>query len=416
MIAYYLKLVGQFYQDMRHQKLRTFLTVFGICWGTIAVVLLLAFGVGLEARSAEAMHGLGANILIMGGGTTTKPWQGLGTGRWIGLRDEDTELLTRRVSQVDLLSPEVDEWLRVSYGREGSQANCSGVYPCFGELRSLIPEPGGRFINELDLQERRRSVFIGNELRDLLFGKDADPVGRTVMVGATPFTVVGVLKKKIQTSSYSGGTDGNKITIPYTTFKAMFGNQYVGRFILRASDPLQTDAMIKEINQVLGRKYRFDPSDDRAIWMWDTTDGEKFMHYFFLGFNMFLALGGFLTLLVGGIGVANIMYIVVRERRREIGIKMALGATPRTILLQFMIETLCIVGVGGTIGFAFSYAVVGVFRSPMLEQATKFIGYPAINPFVALSAIVVLGIIGFAAGFAPARRAASLDPIQALEF
>jgi len=128
------------------------------------------------------------------------------------------------------------------------------------------------------------------------------------------------------------------------------------------------------------------------------------------------ALDGILTLIVGGIGVANIMYIVVRERRREIGIKMALGATPNNILIQFLMETFLIVSLGGILGFAFSYGVVSLFQLPLLEKITTYVGYPEISPMVSLCALLALGLIGFAAGFAPARRAANMDPIQALEF
>ena len=139
------------------------------------------------------------------------------------------------------------------------------------------------------------------------------------------------------------------------------------------------------------------------------------MKYFFLAFNSFLGVAGFFTLLVGGIGVANIMYVVVRERRREVGIKMALGARPGTILLQFMVETFMIISLGGLAGFAVSTSIVQVFQLPALESVTRYIGTPTISPLVALGTIAVLGAVSFAAGYAPARRAARLDPVKALE-
>lgn len=415
MFAYYFKLIGQFFQDMRRQKLRTCLTILGIMWGTVAVVLLLSFGKGLQAFSEKQMHGLGRNIVMFGGRTTTKAYRGLGKGRWIGLREEDAYLLKQRIPAMKFISPENNRQLKINYKRETLLVNCSGAYPQYGEVRNLFPEPGGRYINRLDMQNRRRTVFIGNKLRDNLFGEGSDVVGKVVNLNGIPFTVVGLMKEKIQGNRYMEA-DAESAFIAYSTFRETFGARYVSRFVCRAVDPLQTERMIGEIYQVLGAKYKFDPTDKRALWMSDTTEGAQFTKYFFLGFQVFLLIGGTLTLLVGGIGVANIMYVVVRERRRELGIKAALGATPGIILMQFLLETFLIVMTGGVLGFAFSYGVIRIFQSPMLEQATQYIGKPVLEPLVALSAVALLGLVGFAAGWSPARRAANMDPVQALEF
>ena len=415
MFTYYFKLLGQFYQDMRRQKLRTFLTVLGITWGTVAVVLLLSFGQGLHKKALKDMRGMGTNIVIFGGNKTSKAYKGMGTGRWIGLREEDGLLLRASIPEMEFLSPEVNRKVTMSYKRERRLVNCSGVYPGYEAIRNLIPDNGGRFINRLDIKNKRRVVFIGNELRDKLFGKGSDAVGKIVTVNSIPFTVVGIMVEKTQNSSYMG-QDKDGAFIPFSTSREIFGFRTVNRFICRAENAIHTPLLRKEIYRILGRKHKFDPEDEEALWMWDMTEGEQFMFYFFLGFQIFLALGGALTLLVGGIGVANIMYVVVRERRRELGIKAALGATPNTILLQFMMETSLIVALGGITGFILSYGVVGVFSNPMLENLQKYIGIPEINPLVALSAVGVLGLVGFAAGWAPARRAANMDPVRALEF
>ena len=415
MIFYYLKLIGQFFQDMRRQKLRSCLTILGIMWGTVAVVLLLSFGKGLQQFSEKQISGLGRNIVMFSGRTTTKAYRGLGKGRWIGLREEDANLLKQRIPAIEFISPENNRQLKINYKRETLLVNCSGAYSQYGEVRNLFPEAGGRYINELDMQNRRRTVFIGNKLRDNLFGEGSDVVGKVVNLNGIPFTVVGLMKEKIQGNRYMGA-DAESAFIAYSTFRETFGARYTSRFVCRAVDPLQTKRMIGEIYQVLGAKYKFDPTDKRALWMSDTTEADQFTKYFFLGFQIFLLIGGTLTLLVGGIGVANIMYVVVRERRRELGIKAALGATPRTILMQFLLETFLIVLTGGVLGFAFSYGVIRIFQSPMLEQATQYIGKPVLEPLVSLSAVALLGLVGFAAGWSPARRAANMDPVQALEF
>jgi len=414
MILYYLKLVGQFWQDMKRQKLRTFLTVFGITWGTVAVVLLLSFGVGLQEHAMKSMHGLGTNIVIFGGRNTTKSYAGFNKGRWVGLREETAELLRRNIPEMEFISPEVNREVKMIYAKETRMVNCTGVYPGYEIVRNLEPD-NGRFIDELDLQQKRRVVFLGNTLRDNLLGAGSEAVGKIVTLNGAPFLVVGVMKDKTQNSAYMG-RDREAAFIPYSTCRELFGVRWVNRFICRAADPVNTPGMIDRIYQVLGRKLKFDPTDKDALWMWDTTEGERFMYYFFLGFQIFLALGGALTLLVGGIGVANIMYVVVRERRRELGIKAALGATPTMILVQFLMETFFIIALGGATGFLFSYGVVELFSSPLLVGVQKYIGSPVINPLVAGSALGVLGLVGLAAGWAPAKRAADLSPVQAMEF
>ena len=416
MISYYLRLLGQFYQDMRHQKLRTFLTVFGITWGTIAVILLLAFGVGIEAYSMRAMHGMGTNIVITGGRTTSKSFKGMNKGRNIPIRPEDAHYLLQNIPQMEAISPESERWgVRANYGRQARQIHVRAVYPAYGDLRNVFSEMGGRFLNQPDYDTKRRVIFLGNELRDQLFGEGSNPVGKVVMLNGSPFTVVGVMKKKIQNNMYSG-PDSESGFIPYSTYAAMYDADQCDELLFRAKNPALTEHVIDEVYRLMARKYSFDPTDREALWVWNTAEGDKFTYYFFLGFKIFLGAGGFLTLLVGGIGVANIMYIVVRERRREIGVKMALGASPKMILMQFMVETFMIVGLGGALGFGFSWGVVRLFTTPLLEFTARYIGVPTINPLVAAVTITVIGLIGFAAGFAPARRAARMNPVQALEF
>jgi len=394
MIIYYLKLLGQFYLDMKRQKLRTLLTLFGLCWGTIAVVLLLAFGIAFKDYQMKKVTGLGTNLVIAGGASTAKPYKGLGLGRPIRLREEDIALLAVKVPEIQMISPENDRQARLSYGRKNRQVDCLGIYPEYALLRNFSVEPGGRFINRLDYLRKRRTVFIGDKLRDELFGKGAGAVGKVVNLNGAPFIVVGVLKERAQESPYMR-RDSQGAFIAFSTHRAMYGQRYVNRFIFRAADPLATPRMKKGVYSTLGRIHKFDPADEQALWMWDTSEGVQFVTYFFLGFQAFLALGGALTLLVGGIGVANIMYIVVRERRREIGIKMALG---------------------GLVGFGLSYGVLWVCQSPLFEKAAEIVGRPAIDPRVALGTIGLLGLTGFAAGFAPARRAANMNPVKALEF
>ena len=170
-------------------------------------------------------------------------------------------------------------------------------------------------------------------------------------------------------------------------------------------------AVTRRVYEVLGRRHKFDPADKEAIGMWDTTEGEKFFRVFFGTFRAFLAIIGSFTLIVGGIGVSNIMYVVVEERTREIGIKLAVGAKPRFILTQFLMETLILTAVGGVLGFLITLAVIAVFPRPLDE----YVGTPEASPVVILTTAALLGVIGLVAGYFPARRASLLDPVVALK-
>jgi len=401
----------QFLRDMRSQKLRTLLTLFGIMWGTAAVILLLAFGKGLHAQNQRAMHGLGEGIVILWGGRTSKPFEGFGKGRRIPLREEDAHFLKREIKEMWGVSPEYSRWsTHMKYKKNAVTQNMVGIYPVFGEMRNIIPEMGGRFINRIDLEQKKRVVFIGDELKKDLFGEE-EAIGKYIIINSVPFLVVGVLKKKEQDSSYSG-RDTNKAFIPATTFAAMYGHRYVNNMIFKPKDPRQTELVKEKVYQVMGKKYKFDPEDTEALSMWDTTEMQKFLTYFFLAFRIFLVAIGTATLIVGGIGVSNIMHVVVEERTKEVGIKMSLGAKKAHVLFQFIFETFVITFVGGTVGFLFSLAVVKLFPVFKLEE---YVGTPQITYSTALIAVGILGLVGLISGYFPARRAANLNPVQALK-
>jgi putative ABC transport system permease protein len=259
------------------------------------------------------------------------------------------------------------------------------------------------------VDRRRRVVFIGNKLKTDLFGED-DAIGKTVMIDGIPFLVIGVMQEKAQDSSY-GGRDENKLFMPESTFRGLFSQRYLSNFIFQARDAGRVPEVTRRVYEVLGRRHKFDPTDKEAIGMWDTTEGEKFFRVFFGTFRAFLAIIGSFTLLVGGIGVSNIMYVVVEERTREIGIKLAVGAKPRFILGQFLVETLTLTAAGGVLGLLITLGVIAVFPGALDE----YVGTPEASPVVILTTATLLGIIGTFAGYFPARRAAQLDPVVALK-
>ncbi|HTX19633.1 MAG TPA: ABC transporter permease [Bacteroidota bacterium] len=400
----------EFILDLRAQKLRVFLTVFGITWGTVAIIVLIAFGLGFKKQLTINMHGIGESISIMFPGKTTKAFEGFGTGRPISFIEDDAALIASQVRDVRAISPEYINWrVPVHVGQNILNPAITGIYPIYAEMRNIIPEPGGRFINDPDLRDRRRVVLIGNKVKEFLFGETA-AVGRIIYVGDVPFTVIGVMQKKTQNSSYMS-RDQDRIFIPASTFSSVFGDIHLRDMIFQPKDPSRAEEVDNEVREVLGKRYRFDPADHDAVFIWDTNTFDKFLFYFFLAFNLFMALIGSFTLAVGGIGVANIMYIVVQERIKEIGIKRAVGAKRSNILFQFFMETFFIIAIGSVIGFAIAYAIITAMQFVPIQD---FVGTPVLSVEVAAAAVIVLSVIGFIAGVMPARRAANLDVVDCL--
>jgi putative ABC transport system permease protein len=406
------ELFGPFLHTLRTQRLRTALTVLGITWGTTAVVVLLAFGVGLAAQMKKNAAGIGDGVVIVFGGNTSRSYKGFPEGRRIRYTGDDARLVGREVPQIAVITPEYGRWnTSVRHKDNAATPYVSGVEPVFSDLRNVFPEPGGRFIDDLDMAGRRRVAFLGDELKKVLFG-DEEAVGKTVLVGKTPFTVVGVMQKKGQNSSYSQ-RDKDRIFIPATTFRSVFGATYASQILYRPKDADASQSAEKAMREVLARRYTFDPEDQDAVRVWDTNEGMKFFKYLFLGFNIFLGVVGSFTLVVGGIGVANIMYVVVRERTREIGVRRALGARRSTILTQILLETFVIVGVGAVMGVLLSFGLVAVAK---LAPIQEMVGVPTISPMVMAATLSLLAGIAFLAGLFPARRAANLDPVECLRY
>ena len=407
-----MNFIFQFLEDLRQQRLRTALTILGITWGTVAVIVLLAFGTGLARQMRKTAAGLGDGLVIMSGGRTTRSFAGFAEGRRLRLVAEDAELLRREVAQIEMISPEYGSWdAQVRRGTQKANPYTTGIIPEYADFRNIVVEPGGRFINEEDIRLRRRVAVLGDELDSLLFNKQPS-VGEQVFLNGVPFTIVGRMMHKSQNSSYSA-RDKDRMFIPATTHLAMFGNPYLNNIVYKVRDPDLSKPAEQQVYEVLGRKYKFDPADKDALGIWDTTEQMKFFKYLFLGFNLFLGVIGGFTLAIGGIGVANIMYIVVRERTREIGVKRSLGATKRNIMLQFLAETFLVVAVGAGLGMLISLAIVKVGGMLPIEEQ---VGVPTISLTVVATTLALLGGIAFFAGLFPARKAASLDPVECLRY
>jgi putative ABC transport system permease protein len=397
----------ELWRDLRTQKLRTFLTTFGIVWGTVAVSLLLAFGKGLHSQISKSQAGLGEAILIAWPSMTSMPFEGLGKGRRIKLEQADMAAVRAEARELAGISGEWNRTLNLDYGTKTLPVDASGVEPVFGRMRNLIPSPGGRWLNDIDEARQRRVLFVGDKLATDLFGADA-PVGRTVLVAGSPFLVVGVMKKKSQDSSYSN-RDEEKAFLPASTFRALTGQRQIDNFIVQPTTPSKAETLKDSVIGVLARRHRFDPKDKQALGIWDTTEGQKFLDTMMLAFRSFLGIVGSFTLIVGGIGVMNIMNVVVEERTREIGIKMALGAKPRAVLSQLLLETVLLTVSGGAIGMLLTWGICAVIPD------NEYVGKPVFSLGLGIMTAAMLGTIGLLAGWFPARDASRLDPVVAMK-
>lgn len=404
-----------FRADLGHQTKRIVLTVLAIAWGTLSIVLLLSFGEGLKHAFSKGTRGMGEGIAVVWPGSTTHAYMGLPSGRPIPIREEDPELLRARIPEIAALSVEYSKRVPVSVGTKSVNARVRGVHPEYGELRNLIPQPGGRFLDALDVAEKRRVVFLGEELAENLFGTQ-DVAGRSVQIGHSPFLVVGVMQSKIMMGMYSG-PDKRQATIPWTTFKSMYTDSKISNLVYRPVSPALGDVARAEVYRVMGKKYHFDADDTRSLGIWDTREDQRITDNIGFGIQIFLGIIGALTLFVGGMGVANIMYAVVKERTREIGVKMALGAKERQVMLPFVLEALLMTVLGGLLGTAVSLGLIALIAAlPLNNQAFEFMGRPTFSPAIAAATATVLGTIGTMSGYFPARRASSVNPAVCLRY
>ncbi len=397
------------FRDLYRQPLRTVLTLSGVIWGTLAVILLLAFGGSVQRQSMKSFRGMGQAMVLIFPGRTTMAYKGLTKGRPIRITPQQVEELPLKVEGILRISPEYIQNKRIRYGREESLNTVRGINSQFEAMRNTIPAQG-RFIDPTDLEFRRRVCFLGNRLADQLFHA-SDPVGNQVLIEGVPFLVIGVMKEKTQNSNYNGQRDELCAFIPWTTLDALYGQKYVSNLIFQPAAAQESAVLIERIREFWGSRLGFAPQDKDALFIWDVSDFEKKFNVFLLAFNIFLGMIGSFTLLVGGVGVASIMMIVVEERTREIGVKLAVGAKRRHILLQFFSEALMIVLIGGCGGF---FLAATVLRAIPVEKIKEYIGIPQLDPTVGIATVAILLIIGVVSGLMPARRAASTNPIEAL--
>ncbi|MCC7264612.1 MAG: ABC transporter permease [Candidatus Latescibacteria bacterium] len=410
--------LGHIFRELFAERTRVLLTILAIAWGTASITVMLALGEGLRTVFGRSMRGMGEGILIVWPGQTSKAFEGVPEGQALPMDHDDLEQFRADIPEIAALSGEYTTWRQIRHGKLLRTGRIAGVDPEYGPMRNIIPQAGGRFIDPLDIQQRRRVIVIGPQVNKELFGEGADPVGQYVEVEGQPFLVVGLMQKKYQTSSY-GSPDREACWIPSSTFETVYNVRHYGNLVLKPKQPGDMERIKTRVRELKAQRHGANPEDAELARYWDTLEMQEISGNIFSGLQVVLGIIGGLTLIVAGVGIANVMYVSVSNATRDIGIRMAVGARDFQVLGQYVLEGLLATAIGGAIGLAFSEGVVwAVEQIPMQGEFFEFVGrpVPVLSLQVALIVVGVLGLIGLLAGFFPARRAAQVDPAEALRY
>ncbi len=391
--------------------------MFGLSWGVVSITLMTAAGDGFREGQRRVAANFGENIFIVFPGRTSLQAGGERAGRRLMWTVYDHQLLAPQAPSCEFVLPELGRGnVAVRSDFNSATLMVTGSQPPFQRIRA-IPVAEGRFFSWEDDAQGRRVAFLGSDVRKQLFsGRDA--VGKTISIAGMPYQVIGVMQTKDQDSSYDG-RDVTKIYVPYGAMirdlpqPPPYPPMTVDQLIVKAWTLDQHEDCVAEVRRGLGRIHSFDPGDKEAAAIWDTVKESRAFATMADGMKYFLGAMGVVTLLLGGIGTMNVMLVAVRERTREIGLRMAVGATRRSILTMFFLETFMIVFASGAIGLAFAHTVCHyVNKLPMPQY---FAGLYATWQ-VGLGCVFLLGLVAVLAAMYPASRAASVDPIEALRF
>ena len=402
-----LDLWQEIWGTIRRNKLRTILTGLAVAWGIFMLVALLAFGKGLHNNVVYEFRDDATNSIWIHSGQTSLPWKGHQPGRFLQFTMEDFDAI-KRVPGVDRITARFfPPGSNVTRGAKTTSFDIRAVHPDHQVLEKT-QMIAGRYIDELDVIERRKVAVIGDEVRDFLFAPGEEPIGQYVGVGGIQFQVVGVFHDE------GGEGERKKIFLPITTAQMAYGGANrvnMIMFTVGEASLEQSMAIERRVRALLAERHNFDPADPRALRMWNNLERFGEISMIILMIQVFVWVVGGLTIVAGIVGVSNIMLIAVKERTREIGIRKALGAPPRSILSMITQEALVLTGVAGYMGLVGGVAFVEIFR---LYVPSDIIRDPSVDLRIAITATVLLVVAGTLAGFFPAWRAARINPIEAL--
>ena len=393
---------------LMRNKRRSFLTGFGIFWGLFMLLFLIGGGHGVKALLMRNFEGFASNSIVIAANETTKPYKGFKEGRNWNLQYADIERLKTLIPELEVVTPELPEW-GLSAIRDEYTVSChaKGVRADYAKVEKPSMK-FGRYLNEVDVQQKRKVCVIGDRIWQNLFPNGDDPCGQYIRVGSVYYQVIGV---DVSTSNINiGGNSAEAVTLPITVMRDLLNSgESVGMICATGREGVNMGDLEGKIRQVVARQHYIDPSDEEAIIVLNMEVMFRIVDNLFKGINFLIWMVGIGTLLAGAIGVSNIMLVVVRERTVEIGIRRAIGATPRDILSQIILEGIVLTTVAGMSGIVFSVLLLNLFELITKHQAVFQIQFGT-----AVAALLLLMFLGLLAGIAPAYRAMHIKPVDAM--
>ncbi|MDW1915924.1 ABC transporter permease [Vibrio sp. Vb0349] len=419
----------QIFQEMAAEKLRLGLTILAVAWATLCIAAMLAVGEGIRQGVLKTAQNGNGNLIYLTGGMATVDHGAFHQGKFLTLKMDDSEVV-RALPDVKSVAPTAKWKERITVGDRNSWQEPLAVTSEFQSMTNLVPMAGGRWLNPLDQKETRKVVVLGYELAADLFNPNEDfswfatvtlqvnPVGKKVKIGNEQFTVVGVLEKN-SAQIELGDLINYSSFVPLATWKRFHVNGEIGGINVQPQANVDREALAKTIRQVIARKHGASVSDEQVVQVDDMFLKQKSMQQFLIGLQSFLGIIGFVTLAVAGVGIANVMYATVKRSTRDIGVRMAVGATPSAIRMHYLVQSLLTMMMGGAFGLAVTYALVSAISSIPLEGNAFYeqLGKPVPELSWVVVAIVILTlvIIGVASAWLPANRAAKVSPLEALQ-
>jgi len=405
----------EIFATIKKNKMRTFLTGFSVAWGIFMLMILLGAGNGLSNGVSSNFMNDAVNAMWIWQGKTTLPYEGMKTGRNIMFYNQDQEVV-QKVPGVGVSSGRYFMGnTRYSFGKESGEYTTITCQPALRDVENIQIEKG-RFVNQIDIDQNRKVVVIGADIKTALF-KDAEAIGEYVNINMVPFKIVGICTEP-------GSTKNRNAYMPLSTAQMIFnGNNRLHNLALtiNANSLEETKAIEEQIRGALGRQHKFDPKDESAIGLYNKLENYIQTMKIFQAIKIFIWIIGIGTLIAGIVGVSNIMLIVVKERTKEIGIRKALGASPSSVIGLILLESIMITTVAGYIGLVLGTGLMELINYFMVqsagaatEQSETIFMNPTVDINIAIYATLMLIVAGAFAGYIPAKRAASIKPIVAL--